>query len=159
DVQARIRALPFAPESYEIIRDAAALERWIAEIYRVGHAAVDTETTSIDAQDADLVGVALATEAGHAAYLPLRHLAGGGDLLGGGGLAEGQVGLAEALALLKPMLEDRSILKIGHHIKYDLEILERYGINVAAIDDTLLMTYVLDGARFNTMSELADHWL
>src|SRR5690606_20672554 len=71
----------------------------------------------------------------------------------------GQLATAEALALLKPMLEDRSILKIGHHLKYDLEIFLRYGVEAVAIDDTLLMTYVLDGARFNTMGELADHWL
>ena len=159
DVHAAVKAVPFDLAGYDIIRDAAALETWIAEIYRLGRVAVDTETTSIDAQSADLVGIALATDAGKAAYIPLGHLAGGGDLLGGGGLAEGQLPLPEALALLKPMLEDRSILKIGHHIKYDLEILLRYGIDTVAIDDTLLMTYVLDGARFNTMSELADHWL
>ena len=159
DIHARIKAIPFDAAAYEIIRDAGALEGWIEEIYRIGRVAVDTETTSVDAQSADLVGVALATEPGRAAYLPLGHLAGGGDLLGGGGLSEGQLPMAEALALLRPMLEDRSILKIGHHIKYDIEILARYGIETVAIDDTLLMTYVLDGARFNTMGELAEHWL
>jgi DNA polymerase-1 len=154
-----VKAIPLNHADYEIIRDRAALERWLSEIYRLGRVAIDTETTSLDVQAADLVGIGFATEPGTAGYLPLGHLAGGGDLLGGGGLAEGQLPIAEALAMLKPMLEDRSILKIGHHIKYDLSILARYGITVTPIDDTLLMTYVLDGARFNTMSELSDHWL
>jgi DNA polymerase-1 len=154
-----IRAIPVRTGEYEIIRDRAALDRWLKEIYRLGRVAIDTETTALDPQSADLVGIGFSTEPGKAGYLPLGHLAGGGDLLGGGGLAEGQMPIAEALAALKPMLEDRSILKIGHHIKYDLSILARYGITVTPIDDTLLMTYVLDGARFNTMTELSEHWL
>jgi DNA polymerase-1 len=154
-----IKAVPLKHEDYEIIREAEGLTRLIAEVYRLGRVAIDTETTSLDPQSADLVGIGFSTGPGKAAYLPLGHLAGGGDLLGGGGLAEGQMKVAEALALIKPMLEDRSILKIGHHLKYDLAILARYGITVTPIDDTLLMTYVLDGARFNTMSELSSHWL
>jgi DNA polymerase-1 len=157
EVHAAIRAVPLDHSKYEIIRDRAALERWLKEIYRLGVVSVDTETTGLDAQQADLVGIALSTAPGNGAYVPVGH-ATGGDLLGGG-RAEGQMDIREALALLKPMLEDRSILKIGHHIKYDLEIFARYGITVAAIDDTLLMTYVLDGARFNTMGELSEHWL
>ncbi|HQZ12287.1 MAG TPA: DNA polymerase I [Devosia sp.] len=157
EIHATIRAIPLDHSKYEIVRDRAALERWIKQIYAQGHVSVDTETTGLDAQQADLVGIALSTAPGNGAYIPVGHET-GGDLLGGG-RAEGQMDIREALALLKPMLEDRSILKIGHHIKYDLEIFLRYGITVAAIDDTLLMTYVLDGARFNTMGELSEHWL
>jgi DNA polymerase I len=155
-VHAAIKAIPLDHASYETIGDAAALNRWITEVYRLGRVAVDTETTSIDPQQADLVGIGLSTAPGKAGYMPLGH--GSSDLLGNGRM-EGQMDMAEALALLKPVLEDRSILKIGHHIKYDISIFARYGINLTPIDDTLLMTYVLDGARFNTMSELADHWL
>jgi DNA polymerase-1 len=157
-VHAAIKSLPLDHSSYETIADAGALKRWIADAYKFGRVVVDTETTSIDPQQADLVGIALATAPGKAAYLPLGH-GSGGDLLNGGGRAEGQLDQREALELLKPVLEDRSILKIGHHLKYDISILARYGVTLTPIDDTLLMTYALDGARFNTMSELSSHWL
>ena len=65
----------------------------------------------------------------------------------------------QALDALKPLLEDKSILKIGHHFKYDLGLLARYGIVVTPCDDTILLSYALDGARFNSLGELADHWL
>ncbi len=67
--------------------------------------------------------------------------------------------LREALELLKPLFADRSILKIFHNVKYDLGILDRYGVEVNSIDDTLLLSYALDGPQFNTMSELSEHWL
>ena len=126
------------------------------EIYAQGYVAVDTETTGLDNQTADLVGVSLALAPGKAAYLPLGHTTGNGMF---GDKVDGQIDLREALALLKPMLEDRSILKIGHNIKYDLGLLLRYGIALAPIDDTLLMSYVLDGVQYNTLSELSAHWL
>ncbi len=155
----RIKALPIDANAYETIRDRAGLDRWIADIYATGYAAVDTETSGVDNQTADLIGISLATAPGKAAYLPLAHTTGAGDLLEAGGMAEGQLPIREALAALKPMLEDKSILKIGHHFKYDLGLLARYGITVTPCDDTILLSYALDGARFNSLSELAAHWL
>jgi DNA polymerase-1 len=152
------RAIPFDPDGYEIIRDAEHLGRWIKAIYREGLVATDTETTGLDNQTADLVGISLSTAPGNGAYIPLGHSDGENDLLGGG-KAEGQMPIREALHLLKPVFADRSILKIFHNAKYDLGLLRRYGIEVHSIDDTLLLSYSLDGPQFNTMSELSEHWL
>ncbi|HEV7277425.1 MAG TPA: DNA polymerase I [Devosiaceae bacterium] len=158
EVHDRIRAIPFAPERYETIRDAQALGRWIEAIYAVGRVALDTETTGLDNQQADLVGISLSTEPGTGAYLPLGHTTGKDDMFGGG-RAEGQMDVREALELLRPMLADRSILKVFHNVKYDLGILARYGLVVASFDDTLLLSYALDGPQFNTMGALSEHWL
>ena len=156
DVAERIKALPVDTAAYKTIGDEAALNDWIREIYAVGRVAIDLETTGLDNQQADLVGIALSTNPGTGGYLPLGHKAGDGMF---GSPVEGQLDMRRALELLKPLLEDRSILKIGHNIKYDLGVFFRYGIEVEAIDDTLLLSYVLDGARFNTLSELSAHWL
>jgi DNA polymerase-1 len=154
----RIKAIPLDHARYEIIRDAASLQRWIDAIYAEGHVATDTETTGLDNQTADLVGISFSTAPGNGAYLPLGHTTGASDLLGGGH-AEGQMDMRQALDMLKPVFADRSILKIFHNVKYDLGILSRYGIEVTSIDDNLLMSYALDGPQFNTMGELSGHWL
>ena len=154
----RIKAIPLDHAQYEIIRDAAHLRRWLEAIAAAGRVATDTETTGLDNQTADLVGISFSTAPGNGAYLPLGHTTGVNDLLGGGA-AEGQMDLREALELLKPMFADRSILKIFHNIKYDLGILARYGIEVRSFDDNLLLSYSLDGPQFNTMGELSEHWL
>ena len=154
----RIKAIPLDHSKYEIIRDAAHLQRWIDAIYAEGRVATDTETTGLDNQTADLVGISFSTAPGNGAYLPLGHTTGANDLLGGGH-AEGQMDLRSALEMLKPVFADRSILKIFHNVKYDLGILARYGVEVRSIDDNLLMSYALDGPQFNTMGELSDHWL
>ena len=133
--------------SYETVRDAARLEHWIAEATLARRVAFDTETTSLDAMRADLVGFSLATAPGKACYVPLGHNAGAGDLFGGSGLVEGQLDLKTALAVLKPLLEDPSVLKIGQNLKYDALVLSRYRIAINAIDDTMLLSYVLDGGR------------
>src|SRR6185503_8440276 len=156
DVAERIKALPVDTAAYKTIADEAALNDWIREIYAVGRVAIDLETTGLDNQQADLVGIALSTNPGNGGYLPLGHKIGDGMF---GSPVDGQLDMRRALELLKPLLEDRSILKIGHNIKFDLGVLYRYGIAVEAIDDTLLLSYVLDGARFNTLSELSAHWL
>lgn len=154
----KIRAIPCRHEDYTIVRDAHALAGWIEKIIEKGHVAIDTETTGLDNQQADLVGICLATEPGTACYIPLGHVTGSGDMFGGG-LAEGQMDLRTALDMLKPILEDDAILKIGQNIKYDLGIFLRYGITMAPVDDTMLMSYALDGARNNGMDALADRWL
>src|SRR5690606_11119824 len=115
----QMKALPVDHAAYEIIRDAAALNRWIDQIYSTGIVATDTETTGLDNQTADLVGISLSTAPGNGAYLPLGHTDGAGDLLGGG-RAEGQMELELALSMLRPMFADRSILKLFHNVKYDL---------------------------------------
>ncbi len=158
EVHEAIRAIPLKHSAYETLTDAAGLRRWIEAIYAVGRVAVDTETTGLDNQAADLVGISLSTEPGNGAYLPLGHTEGENDIFGGG-RAEGQMDMREAIELLKPVLADRSILKIFHNVKYDLGILTRYGFEVQSIDDTLLLSYGLDGPQFNTMGELSEHWL
>jgi DNA polymerase-1 len=157
-VHEKLKAIPVDHAAYEIIRDAAHLQRWIDAIYATGIVATDTETTGLDNQVADLVGLSFSTGPGNGAYLPLGHTVGEGDIFGGG-QAEGQMDIREALALLKPVFADRSILKIFHNVKYDLGILARYGIELASFDDNLLMSYALDGPQFNTMGELSSHWL
>jgi DNA polymerase-1 len=152
------KAIPWTPENYQIIRDAAHLQRWIDDAYREGLVATDAESTGLDNQTADLVGLSFSTRPGNGAYLPLGHASSEGDMFGTGH-AEGQMDMREALAMLRPLFADRSILKIFHNGKYDLGLLARYDIAVNAIDDTLLLSYSLDGPQFNTMSELADHWL
>jgi len=137
-------SLPFG-ETYECIRDEAALQPWIDRIRERGHVAVDTETTGLDEMRADLVGICLCVDPGHAAYVPLAHVNGSGDLLGNLELAENQIGVERALELLRPVLEDDSILKIGQNMKYDMKIFARYGVTVAPIADTMLMSYAAHG--------------
>ena len=142
--------MAFDASKYETIRDAVALQAWIDRIYARGYVAVDTETTGLNEMRADLVGVSLCVEAGEAAYLPLTHRAGqSDDLFGTDALAEGQMDHDTALAMLKPMLEDSTILKIGQNMKYDAKILARVGIQVAPIDDTMLMSYAQNGGLHN----------
>jgi DNA polymerase-1 len=154
-------AAAFDTSNYETIRDAAALQTWIDRIYARGYVAVDTETTGLNEMRADLVGVSLCVQAGEAAYLPLAHRAGqSDDLFGTDALAEGQMDLDTALAMLKPMLEDSTILKIGQNMKYDAKILARVGIQVAPIDDTMLMSYAQNGGLHNHgMDLLSERYL
>ncbi|MBC7736046.1 MAG: DNA polymerase I, partial [Candidatus Saccharibacteria bacterium] len=141
--------LPFDTANYTCIRDAATLTQWIARAYDKGYVAVDSETTSLNEMQAEIVGISLSSEAGTAAYIPLGHRQGSGDLFGGNGLADGQMPLTEALALLKPLLEDDAVLKIGQNMKYDAKIFARLGIKVAPIDDTMLMSYAMYAGRHN----------
>lgn len=156
---ADIAALPVDNQAYETVRDMTALEKWVEMIRAKGHVAIDTETDSLDAMQARLVGVSLAIEPGKACYIPLGHVQGEGDMFGGG-LCEGQIPLAEALASLKPLLEDPSILKIGQNLKYDRLLLSQYDIQLTNLDDTMLLSYVLDaGMHGHGMDELSEYWL
>ena len=150
--------VPFDADLYEHVSDTAALQAWIDRIYEFGYVAVDTETTGLDDMVAQLVGVSLCVEPGKACYIPLIHKArGSDDLFGSDDLAEGQIPTEEALRLLTPMLEDPSILKIGQNMKYDSKIFAQLGINVAPIDDTMLLSYAmhagLHGHGMDTLSE------
>jgi len=152
---------PFDASVYECLRDAEALETWIERIADLGWVAVDTETTGLNEMRAGLVGVSLAVAPGEAAYIPLTHRAADtDDLFGSDDLAEGQMPFEDALALLKPMLEDPAILKIGQNMKYDAKILARHGIQVAPIDDTMLMSYAMHGGEHgHGMDQLSERYL
>ncbi|HAW46891.1 MAG TPA: DNA polymerase I [Roseovarius sp.] len=149
------------PDSYEHISDMDALGRWIETIRAQGYVALDTETTSLNEMQADLVGVSLATAPGRACYIPLAHKGGAADdLFGSEDLAEGQVPMADVLDALKPVLEDDAILKIGQNMKYDAKILAGHGITVAPIDDTMLMSYALHaGEHGHGMDTLSERYL
>jgi DNA polymerase I len=152
---------PIDTTRYEWIRDAAALQRWIDKGNDRGWIAIDTETTALDEMRADLVGICLCVDLGEAAYIPLTHRAAGtDDLFGSNDLAEGQMPVDQALSMLKPLLEDDAVLKIGQNMKYDAKILARHGIRVAPIDDTMLMSYAMHaGMHGHGMDTLAERYL
>jgi len=139
------------PAAYETVADLETLDRWIAEATAQGHVAVDTETDSLDATRARLVGVSLALAPNRACYVPVAHE--GGDLVTD---APVQLSADDVVTRLKPMLEDASVLKIGHNLKYDMIVLGRLGIEVAPYDDTIILSYDLDaGLHGHKMDELA----
>ncbi|HEY0311794.1 MAG TPA: DNA polymerase I [Allosphingosinicella sp.] len=137
---------------YETVTTLADLDRWIAEARAQGFVAVDTETDGYDCVTAKLVGISLATECNKACYVPLEH--GGHDLLSE---RPEQIPAAEALARLKPLLEDPAILKVGHNFKFDWIVFDRRGICVTPIDDSLVMSFDLDAGGLNShaMDDLA----
>jgi DNA polymerase I len=150
--------VPFDTASYSQVSDAASLQAWIDLIYEHGYVAIDTETTGLDEMTAELVGISLAVKPGEACYIPLIHKANrGDDLFGSDALAEGQMPTEDVLRMLTPMLTDPAILKIGQNMKYDGKIFAQLGIDVAPIDDTMLMSYAmhagLHGHGMDTLSE------
>jgi DNA polymerase-1 len=152
--------LPFDLSAYECVRDMEALNRWIARAHEVGHLAIDTETTSLDEMQADLVGISLSVDAGMACYIPVGHTTGGGDLFGATALAPDQLPMEQVLQALKPVLEDPSILKIGQNMKYDWKIFARRGIRITPFDDTMLMSYAMQaGLNPHGMNDLSDRYL
>ncbi len=151
---------------YELVQDEKALQRWINMAMEQGSVAVDTETTNLTPSKAKLVGISMSTAKGNGCYIPLQHRDPKGysesfdfsmqdkktetvDLK--------QIPVATAMKMLKPLLEDPSVMKIGHNIKYDLQMFLHYGIRVAPTDDTMLMSFVLDGAQHgHGMDELSE---
>ncbi|MPR12209.1 DNA polymerase I [Microvirga tunisiensis] len=145
---------PFDVTAYETVTSLERLKEWVARAHERGFVAVDTETSDLDANRADLVGFSLALEAGKAAYVPLQHRD-ESDLFGGG-LVKGQIPITDALDAIRPLLEDSSVLKIGQNLKYDWVVLKRHGIDVHPFDDTMLISYVLDaGKGSHGMDELS----
>lgn len=125
-----------SPPDYTTILTQADLDAWLARLHAAGEFAFDTETTSLDDMEAQIVGVSFALRAGEAAYLPLAH-----DYLG----APAQLDRAKTLAQLKPLLEDPNSRKIGQNLKYDRSVLLNHGITLRGIaHDTMLQSYVLD---------------
>ncbi|PJI85221.1 DNA polymerase I [Yoonia maricola] len=154
-------AVGFDPDAYECVSDAAALQVWIDRIRERGYVAVDTETTGLNEMIADLVGISLCVEAGQACYIPLAHKsAASDDLFGSDEMAEGQMDIAECLAMLKPVLEDPAVIKIGQNMKYDTKIFARLDIDVTPIDDTMLMSYAMNAGKHNHgMDTLSERYL
>lgn len=133
---------PIDIDSYVCVQDIDALDDWIARARAAGTIAVDTETDSLDSMQARLVGVSLAIAPGAACYIPLGH--GGSDMF-----AEKpkQIAIDQAIARLKPLLEDDAVLKIGQNLKYDINVLARHNIAVSPIDDTMVMSFNLDAGH------------
>ena len=148
---------------YVAVQSEDALAAWVAAAEAKGTVTVDTETTSLDVMQAALVGVSLSVESGKACYLPLGHTgaSGQGDLSleedQGSAEAPEQVPFDRAIEILKPLLENPGVLKIGQNIKYDMAIFAKYGIEVGPIDDTMLLSFVLEGGLHgHGMDELSE---
>ncbi len=158
---AKPEKVDFDPDGYECVSDSAALQIWINRIRERGYVAVDTETTGLNEMIAELVGISLCVEAGQACYIPLTHkTAASDDLFGSDELAEGQMGVDECLLMLKPVLEDPAIIKIGQNMKYDAKIFAHLDIAVAPIDDTMLMSYAMNAGKHNHgMDTLSERYL
>ncbi len=152
---------------YELVQTVEALQSWIHTAVKQGLVAVDTETTSLDQTRAELVGVSLSLHPGNACYIPVGHVAPGAatsmDLLEQANSESErpqQIPLQTALDMLRPLLSDPSVLKVGHNIKYDMVVFARYGITVSPVDDTMLLSYVLEGGKHgHSMDDLADLYL
>ncbi|HWU92484.1 MAG TPA: DNA polymerase I, partial [Sphingomicrobium sp.] len=127
---------------YETVTDEAALDRWIAEAEAQGYVALDTETDCIDCVIARLAGISLATAPNRACYIPVGHS--GADLYSD---APSQLPMVLVLDRLKPLLENPAVIKIGHNFKYDWVMFDKLGIDVAPIDDTMVMSFALDAGR------------
>ncbi|MBP6379532.1 MAG: DNA polymerase I [Sphingorhabdus sp.] len=146
---------PIDASTYECVTTLDRLDHWIAEATKAGVVGFDTETDSLEAVTARLVGFSLATAPGTACYVPLAH--GGTDMF-----AEKpeQIPLDAALARLKPLLEDASVLKVGQNLKYDMSVLRQHGLSIAPFDDTMVMSFALDaGRQGHGMDELSELWL
>ena len=160
-----IQAPQSVEASYELVQDMDSLKRWISGARDKGLVAVDTETTSLDATQAKLVGISLSYLAGRACYIPLAHKAPAAQgmlNLGDGGTEVGdadapeQINFKQALDVLGDLLGDPTVLKIGHNIKYDAQVLANYDVHVKAVDDTMLLSYVLDcGLHAHNLDDLS----
>ncbi len=157
--KARVRAIPIDYEKYETVTTLDRLKALIAEAREMGHVCLDTETTALDALKAELVGFAMSVRPGTGCYVPLAHRMGDRLNFEGATLRE-QIAFDEGMDLLKSLLEDPGVLKIGQNTKYDIMVLRRYGIEMAPVDDTLLLSYVLDaGIGAHGMDELSQRHL
>ncbi len=133
-------------ENYFLFKDEKEIENWLKEADEIGEFAIDTETTSLDAHQTDLVGISLCYKPGYSGYIPLAHKSGK------------NLNTTKVLSILKPYLEDKSIKKIGQNIKFDYIVFSQRGIKISSIEDTMLMSYVLDAGRnrhnLDTLAEL-----
>ncbi|SDT36801.1 DNA polymerase I [Bradyrhizobium canariense] len=153
--------LPVDRNKYQTIRNLDQLNAWIARVHDVGHIAVEAKANSIDPMQTDICGIALALAPNDAAYIPLHHRqSGSGEGLFDAGLAPDQIGVGEALAALRPILESPGILKIGFNIKFNAVMFAQHGIIIRNHDDAQLMSYALDAGRnAHGLDALAERWL
>lgn len=146
---------------YELVRDIPTLQKWIKKCEDKKIFAVDTETTGLDSLSASIVGMSIATDEGDACYIPIHHIKkvfDGADLFNDGKdtLIENQIPIDDIVKNIKPLLENKNIIKIGHNIKYDMHIFKQLGINVYPVEDTMVMSYDLDNTRnLHNMDDLA----
>ena len=133
-------------KNYHLITNEKEIDEWINEAEEAGELAIDTETSSLDAHQADLVGISLSTKIGKACYIPIGHK------------FKGCLKKETVIKKLKPLLEDKSVKKIGQNIKFDFIVLYKHGINMNSMEDTMLMSYVLDAGKnrhnMDTLSEI-----
>ncbi len=137
-------------KNYQLIENDKDIDKWLKEAEEKGEFAIDTETTSLDPHQADLVGISLSTKVGHACYIPLAHK------------SKKNLNEKSVIKKIKPILEDKSIKKIGQNIKFDYIILFHRGIDMTSMEDTMLMSYVLDAGKnrhnMDTLSQIhLDH--
>ena len=154
-------SVDIAKKQYELVDNLKSLIDWAAIVERNGLGAFDTETDSLNASQANLIGISLAISDGRACYIPLRHEAGADqvELLGKANLELKQIEFEAAIEIIRPILEDPSILKIGHNIKYDALVMKQPhngGINLASVDDTMCLSYVMNaGLHGHGLDELS----
>jgi DNA polymerase-1 len=150
---------PIDTSAYACVRTLADLDRWIGRAYAVGIVAFDTETDALSSSNANLCGVSLAVAPGEACYIPVGHANPDGLALEVAADVD-QLPIEAVVARLKPMLEDPAVLKVAQNAKYDMAVLDRQGIKVAPIEDTMLISYVLEAGLHNHgMDELSKLWL
>ena len=133
-------------KKYYLITNLDEIDSWIKEAEEAGEVAVDTETSSLDPHQADLIGISLSSKIGKACYIPVGHE------------SKKNINKDQTLKKLKPLLEDPSIKKIGQNIKFDFIVLFKHGIKITSMEDTMLMSYVLDSGKnrhnMDTLSEI-----
>ncbi|HVY42995.1 MAG TPA: DNA polymerase I [Hyphomicrobiaceae bacterium] len=157
---ARLACAPVDRSKYESVTAPDRLQAWVEKALAAGRVAIDTETTSLDPMRAELVGISLAVAPNEACYIPLGHRTAAGALDFGEYAGVTQLAVRDVLAALKPLLEAPSILKIGQNIKYDVTVFAQHGIAMAPIDDTMLISYCVDGGRWSHgMDDLAERHL
>lgn len=137
-----MESAPIDHARYETVQSLDQLKGWIERAKNAGIVAVDTETNSLDSINADLIGVSLALGPNDACYIPLNHS--GSDMFSE---RPNQIELSRAVPVLKSLLEDDAVLKVGQNIKYDINVLARHGIGLFPIDDTMVMSYALDAGK------------
>ena len=137
---------PINNNNYHLITDIDQIDEWIKEAEETGEVAVDTETSSLDPHQADLVGISLSSKIGKACYIPIGHK------------SQKCIDKTAVIKKLKPLLEDPSIKKIGQNIKFDFIVFFKQGITISSMEDTMLMSYVLDAGKnrhnMDTLSEI-----
>jgi len=145
DIEPKEKQQTISKKNYHLITKEKQIDEWIKEAEEVGELAIDTETSSLDAHQADLIGISLSTKIGKACYIPIGHK------------SKGCLKKEIVIKKLKPLLEDESVKKIGQNIKFDFIILYKQGINMNSMEDTMLMSYVLDaGKNRHNMDILAE---